>query len=356
MTAAAAAVDVLACAVAPDGGGLGQHFAQVVDAARAAGRAVVYYSSAPRPADAAAGVGVAVGNRPFALAAAYTPVRFSPGWQNFLQGDLFDRAVAGRLAGPVASYTGFGGQSLHAFARARRFGAGRLELQAANSHVDHLARRHAEATRRWPIEGSWLNDAQRRKTLREYAAADVIHVASQYTWDSFAAAGVAEAKLRRIALRPAGRFRPPAARPAADGVFRVVCVGSLTVAKGIPLLVEAFARLADGRAELTLVGGWGTRGMRRYLRAAMAADPRVRVAPGDPLPHLHRADVCVHPTFEDGFAYAPMEAMAAGVPVVVTQDTGMKEHVQEGVTGHVVPTGDGDAILDRLRHLAGARR
>ena len=46
-----------------------------------------------------------------------------------------------------------------------------------------------------------------------------------------------------------------------------------------------------------------------------------------------------------------MEALACGVPVVVTEDTGMKEYVEEGVNGYVVPTGHVDALVERLEHL-----
>jgi glycosyltransferase involved in cell wall biosynthesis len=69
------------------------------------------------------------------------------------------------------------------------------------------------------------------------------------------------------------------------------------------------------------------------------------------LPHLQQADVYVHPSYEDGFAYAPMEALACGVPVIVTQDTGMKEHVNEGVNGFVIPTGNVAAIAERLKAI-----
>ncbi|MEM8602008.1 MAG: glycosyltransferase, partial [Bacteroidota bacterium] len=85
-----------------------------------------------------------------------------------------------------------------------------------------------------------------------------------------------------------------------------------------------------------------------------AADPRIRLAPGDPLPHLHRADAHVHPTYEDGWAYAPAEALACGVPTVVTEDTGMAEIVREGENGYVVPTGSVEAIVDRLQKLHGS--
>jgi glycosyltransferase involved in cell wall biosynthesis len=94
--------------------------------------------------------------------------------------------------------------------------------------------------------------------------------------------------------------------------------------------------------------------MRRFLARVTRDDPRVRVAPGDPLPHLRRADVYVHPSYQDGFAYAVAEAIACGVPVIVTEDTGAKERVVEGVNGWVVPTGSVAAIYSRLEQLAGA--
>jgi glycosyltransferase involved in cell wall biosynthesis len=46
-----------------------------------------------------------------------------------------------------------------------------------------------------------------------------------------------------------------------------------------------------------------------------------------------------------------MEALACGVPVVVTEDTGMKEYVRDGVNGFVVPTGSVDAIVAALENL-----
>jgi glycosyltransferase involved in cell wall biosynthesis len=229
-------------------------------------------------------------------------------------------------------------------------GARHLELAAASSHVDHVASRNADAHSRWPIESSWLNDWQRRKALQEYEMADVIQVASDYSLQTFLERGLPAHKLRRWRPSTHPRFRPGAVRPE-DGLFRIVYVGALSVAKGTPVLIEALQQLPRANLELTLVGGYGTRAMRRYLEAAMARDPRIRIAPGDPLPHLQRADVLVHPSYQDGFAYAPLEALACGVPVIVSEDTGMKEHVQPGHNGWIVPTGSSEAIVDLLEAL-----
>lgn len=339
-------MQTIACNAAPGNGGLGRHFAQVVEDARRDGRLARYYSPA---VDRDGDLGEVVGLRAFEPLSRFTPLRFNAGWRTYAASVLFDRAVADRLR-KADVHVGFSGQTLAAFRRARELRFERVELMAPTAHVAHVARLHAEAQARYPIEHGWLSDALVRRSLREYAEADVIHVASDYSRRSFLAEGIPAERLQRIELRVPSRFRPPRERPA-DGVFRIVYVGGLTVTKGVPVLLEAFARFPDLRAELTLVGGYGTIGMRRYLERTVRRDPRVRIAPGDPLAHLQRANACVHPSFHDGFGFGPMEALACGVPVVVSEDTGMKERVREGENGFVVPTGSVEAILERLFFL-----
>lgn len=332
----------VACSAPYGSGGLGQHFTQIVEEARQEGKLTAYYSAGVQPGDACGQV-ISVSSRRWLP---YTPLRYSPGWLNHLGNEAFDRAVAAQITA-TAEFEGFGGQSLHSFHRVRQLGCQVLHLQAANSHVNNVFHQHHTAINRFGIETTWLNIPQRQKTVREYDLADIIHVASDYTRQTFLTAGFPPNKLRRITLNVHPRFAPPKNR-SDDGIFRVVYVGSLTVMKGIPVLLEAFSRLAGQDAELILVGGWATRGMRRYIQSWLAKDSRIRLAPGDPLPHLHRASVYVHPTYEDGFAYAPMEALACDVPVIVTEDTGMKEHVKEGINGYIVPTGNWEAILECL--------
>jgi len=88
--------------------------------------------------------------------------------------------------------------------------------------------------------------------------------------------------------------------------------------------------------------------MRRFIEDACARDRRISVCPGDPLPQLRGARLCVHPTFEDGFAYAPAEALACGFPVIVSEDTGMKELIESPRTGLVLPTGDLEALTEAI--------
>lgn len=340
-------VPILISCAAPYGqGGLGREFAELVAGLRTAGEPVRYFATGIPDGDPD-GEAIAVRWLPWVFR--YTPVRFSPGWKSFLGCRAFDRAVARRLK-PAQAFFGFDGSSLDSFRSARRLGYGELNLESAMSHVDNVRRQLARAHAAHPIEPAGLIGSMVRRVRAEYAAADVVWVTSEYSRGTHLDAGIPPAKLRKRTLRPSERFSPPAGGRPDDGVFRVVFVGSLCLRKGTPVLINAFRRF-QGRAELALVGGSGTRGMRRYLEEAVSRDPRVRIVPGDPLPHFHRADVCVHPAYEDGFGYAPMEALACGVPVVVTDQTGMKEYVREGENGYVVPAGDADAILERLEHL-----
>jgi len=345
-------VITISCNAPPGTGGLGRHFVELIDDFRWQRRLRCYYSTALEPGGAGqdgqlvpTGAGMRLSRLP--------PLRFSEGWRAYLGSEAFDRGVAARLV-PADTHVGFPGQARRTFLRARRLGFDSLELVAATSHINHVARQHAEAHRRWPLEDGWLNEAHRRKVLEEYDLADTIVVSSGYAVQSFLAEGVPERKLRLWDPRPDPRFQPPARRPD-DGIFRIVFIGAVSVVKGVPVLLEAMRSLPQPDIELTLVGGYGSRAMRRHVQGAMGGDPRIRMCPGDPLPHLQRADVLVHPSFQEGFGYAPMEALACDVPVIVTEDTGMKEHVEPGHNGWVVPTGSAEAIAGRLGEMLRAR-
>jgi len=337
----------ISCSAGYGVGGLGAHLAELVEAARGAGTLHRYFTTRPRCDDDAAAEAISTPLVP--LICRYSPIRFSPGRKQHLTFDAFDRAVARRLC-PGHRFIGFADQSLQSFYRARRLGYRLLELVSPTAHIEHVARQHRRAFEDFPIEPDWLNEAHRQKTLEEYNTTDTIHVASEYTRQSFLNAGFAAERLVKVASTVDARFAPPTlARQALDNdVFRVVYTGALSVVKGVPLLIEAFCRLNLPSSQLILVGYSGTRGMRRYLQRSMRADSRIQIEGGDPLPHLHRASVYVQPSYQDGFGRAPMEAIACGVPVIVTDNTGMKELVREGENGFVIPTGDASALSDRL--------
>ena len=157
---------------------------------------------------------------------------------------------------------------------------------------------------------------------------------------------------------PATARAAPRDRPLAIGTL-----ARLDPRKKVHELLDALAR-ANGRMppHVLRIGGGVERGCADY-----AAELRARANGGsvewvgevaDPEAFLRELDLFALIAEPAGCPNASLEAMAAGLPVVATDVGGMAEQIVEGVTGHVVPAGDPDALADalvRLAHDADAR-
>jgi len=135
-------------------------------------------------------------------------------------------------------------------------------------------------------------------------------------------------------------------------------VGRLTRDKGISELYEAFsllrAKFTDLR--LLLVGDFETGDpVPPEIQARIDADPLV-IQTGwisDTAPYYHLMDVCVLPTYREGFPGVPLEAQASGIPVVTTHATGARDSVVDGITGFAIPVGDAKALASAIAPLLG---
>jgi glycosyltransferase involved in cell wall biosynthesis len=144
----------------------------------------------------------------------------------------------------------------------------------------------------------------------------------------------------------------------ADGVPLAVCAARLARQKGQDVLVDAWptVRAALPDAELVLVGDGPDRAT---LQAA--AGPGVRFAGAADrdvsLGWMHAADVVVCPSRWEGMSLVPLEAMALGRPLVVTDVDGMAEVVPPGAARLVAPedaTSLGHAVTAVLVDAEGA--
>jgi glycosyltransferase involved in cell wall biosynthesis len=338
---------VVSCTAPRGSGGLGRHLDEIVDALERSKKPVTSICGRPSSSSSAGRAPRHKLGIPY-LSTVLRALPFlptSPGVRARASFVEFDAYAAQQL--PEADHLiAFNGQALTQFKMARRAQYESVSLVAANSHLRRVVRQHELARASYPLEGSWTTRLLERN-LAEYAKADRIYVASRYTRESFIEEGFREEMLPTFPLTPDPRYESAQKREASDR-FEIVYVGSLAVHKGVPLLIDAVRRLNHLDMALHLVGGWGTPGMRRFVQGACAADPRITVCPGDPMPHLRRARICVHPAYEDGFAYAPAEALAGGVPVIVSEDTGMKELIDPGRNGLILPTGDLDALTETI--------
>ena len=128
-----------------------------------------------------------------------------------------------------------------------------------------------------------------------------------------------------------------------------VCVGRLCRQKGQDVLLSAWPEVVRRvpAARLALVGGGPDEAPLATTVRELAEPWRVRLAGdvADPRPWLAAADLVVLPSRWEGMALAPLEAMAAGRPVLLADVPGARECLppQERVRG-VVPAGDPAAL------------
>ena len=134
----------------------------------------------------------------------------------------------------------------------------------------------------------------------------------------------------------------------------VLHVGRLALEKNLGVLIAAWRRardLLDGRAAFAAAGEGPV------ARSIAAGLPFVRLLGFLPRPHLAKlfasADVCVFPSHTETCGLVALEAMASGVAVVAADAGGLRESIQHGVTGVLVPPHDprgyADAIADLVR-------
>jgi len=136
---------------------------------------------------------------------------------------------------------------------------------------------------------------------------------------------------------------------------RLVWVGRVCEEKGVPVLVEAAARLArEGlEFELELIGDGPLLPEIRARIAREGLERRVRTlgwAGSDAVrARLAAARVLVLPSFAEGLPVVIMEALALGRPVISTYVAGIPELVEPGVDGWLVPAGAVEALVAAMR-------
>lgn len=274
---------------------------------------------------------------------------------------LYDRWVRSNLkpGDHVISSYGFANCC---FEWAKRHG-GKTFIDGGNSHPAQFWEVVSEEHARWgiklpPYPPHWNKRARKMMELTDYVLSP-----SSYVTESFTSRGFSTDHILYLPyVTNLSVFKPSEKKDgeleAGKGPLRVICTGSVSLRKGFPYLLEAMRLVRKDREAVLMLTDLVENSMKSIL-------PRYGDVPiewGPSLSHdklaerLCSAHVFALLSLEDGFARTAAEALACGLPAVISTHTGARDLIRPGVNGEVVPIRDpqaaATAILrchDRLR-------
>jgi len=155
------------------------------------------------------------------------------------------------------------------------------------------------------------------------------------------------------------------AQKTSSEMLHIISVGRFFWKKGYEYALDALSILKQHEVSFryTLIAEGETPAGIIYQAHQLGLIDNVRIVNGmthaDVLTQIEQHDVLLLPSVEEGIANVVLEAMAVGTPVVTTDVGGMRETIDNGVNGFVVPVRDAHAMADALiafRNLAPSQR
>lgn len=268
--------------------------------------------------------------------------------------DAFSSGLARNIPSETEVLITLSSFGLHAIERARSLGIctvvdhGSLHQRVERRLIQEEAKLWGLAEENVSLTPDWII----AKEDREFSICDRIMVLSEAARRSMLATGI---KAERVFVNPCGvdlqLFHPV---PKDDKAFRVIQCSGLTLGKGFLYLMKAFRELNLPEAELWFIGAAAPSAGLGALAQSLH-HPRIFFKGAIPHGELHRhfsqGSVFVLPSIADGFGMVVPQAMACGLPVIVSENVGAADLVSEGDNGYVVPIRDVEALKRKILEL-----
>lgn len=199
--------------------------------------------------------------------------------------------------------------------------------------------------------GTRDSEAKLERKTEELKAADIVVVPSRFVLDSLPEWA---RNSKRCVVAEFGTpdipeaIRPPR-RPGTK--LRVLFAGTMSQRKGLADLFASVQLLKRTDVELVVMGSLAA--PLDFYRSQFAdftyepTRPHAKV-----LKLMATCDVLCLPSIVEGRALVQQEAMACGLPLIVTRNAGAEDLIEEGRTGFLVPPGSPQAIAERINWFA----
>ena len=247
--------------------------------------------------------------------------------------------------------------ALHAIRYAKKIGYKVTILERGSSHIEYQYKILLQEQERYGIKKAVTHPRIIAKELLEYQEADFISVPSNFVKNTFLEYGVPS---KKILLNPYGvnlsQFQPklPTVEMMndSDGMFRIIHCGGINLRKGVQYLLSAFSRVNLPNSELLLIGSMSDEFKPIYN--ALKTKNVYHLGPfpqKDLVRQYQKGSIFCLASIEEGLAMVIPQAMACGLPVICTVNTGGGDIVRDGIDGFVIPIRDLDALCSSIKKL-----
>jgi glycosyltransferase involved in cell wall biosynthesis len=210
------------------------------------------------------------------------------------------------------------------------------------------------------LTGNSSQDWLIEKENREFDVSQYIFVLSDLAKKTLIENGIEENKI--IVNRCGVNLEKFIVKNKIDNIFRIVFCGQVCPRKGIHYLLEAFDHFKHLNCELWIIGSNEYEKQDHYFRKMIAKYNSNNIkffgsVESKDIPVLFsQCSVLVHPSLSDGFGQVVLQAMACGLPVIVTNSTGASEIIKEGENGFIIKSRDIESLKDKISILYAKRK
>jgi len=262
--------------------------------------------------------------------------------------ETFDRWLAKHIE-PCDVFHCLSGFGLQAHRAAKKRYGALTVCDRGSSHILYQEEILREEYERWRVPFRPFDRRIVERELQEYEECDLITVPSTFALRSFVERGVPEGKLAKLAYGVDLHMFHPV--PKEDNVFRVIYVGAMSLQKGVPYLLEALATLQLPKFEIWLIGGL-TDEIKPFFKKYEGRFRYLGVIPQTKLyQYYSQGSVFAIASLQEGLALVQAQAMACGLPVIATKNTGAEDLFTDGIEGFIVPIRSPEAIREKVVYL-----
>jgi glycosyltransferase involved in cell wall biosynthesis len=203
------------------------------------------------------------------------------------------------------------------------------------------------------IDKKPIKEDRIKRQLLEIEKVDWIWCISNLVKSSYLSNGVNESKLISLSLGVDNELYGcgDVCDKSVEDEFVILFVGNVNPEKGVHILLEAILNSELKDIKIVFNGhvpDYFESIFYRYVDRLQSRNISIKVCPGAPFENYKSASIFVLPSTHESFGLVVLEAMAAGLPVIVSDMVGAKDCIREGKNGFVFKSGNSSELSNYI--------